>query len=107
MLIDYYPVPIDTYYFAKDASPTDAYLNDDYSTLQNTTVRNMTLGVNFTGAAPPLNATYPNDSPNETGLRACASTPGDFFEATDSEEIATYMSEMLKSALATSIRVTN
>jgi len=107
MLIDYYPVPIDTYYVVKDASPTDAYLNDDYSTLQNTTVRNMTLGVNFTGAAPPLNATYPNDSPNETGLRACASTPGDFFEATDSEEIATYMSEMLKSALATSIRVTN
>jgi hypothetical protein len=107
MLIDYYPVPIDTYYIAYDASPTDAYLNDDYNTLANTTVRNMTLGLNVTGAATPLNASYPDDSPDDTGLRACASTPSDFFEATDSQQIATEMTEMLKSALATSIRVTN
>jgi Flp pilus assembly protein TadG len=107
LLIDYYPVPTLSYYYAPYASPTDGYLNDDYSTLQNTTERNMTLSMTTTTAATPLNSAYPGDSPDQTGLRACASSPANLFEATNSAQIAQYMSQMLKSALASAIRVTN
>jgi Flp pilus assembly protein TadG len=121
LYINYNPVPTISYYEPYSAgysSPSDAYLGQDYPAAINTTERNYTLSAATTGLTPvtttPTSAT---DSPNEYALRACsgpgkntsastAATITYFNTATDGPSIATALSNMLQSAIGTSIRVT-
>jgi len=105
LYIDYYPPPILTYYtqysvshvYSIDAA-SDAYTNEDFPGIANGSAQQDAEATTMTGINNP--------PPNEQGLQACASSTADFYEATDSTQIATDMSAMLKSALSSATRLT-
>jgi hypothetical protein len=105
LYIDYYPPPILTYYtqysvshvYSIDAA-SDKYTNEDFPGIANGSAQQDAEATAMTGINNP--------PPNEQGLQACASSPNDFYEATDSTQIATDMSAMLKSALSSATRLT-
>jgi Flp pilus assembly protein TadG len=109
LYVTYYPPPTISFYYQPFGSPTDNYTNADYPSINDGTERQMTQPASTTGVTP-INSQYPGDSPNESALRACASTTGgqpDFFIANNAADIATAMSAMLKSALSSAIRLTH
>jgi len=128
LYIDYYPVPHYTYYVTNMAdpgatSPSDSFTNTDYSSITDGSIQQMTTPASANSVTASVTGTYgkwgalsfPADSPTEAALRACASVnpsgstsnPTYFYEATDAEDIATKLSEMLETALGSAIRVTN
>lgn len=109
LYVTYYPPPHISVYYAPYGSPTDNYTNADYPSIYDQDERDMDQPANNTGVTP-INSAYPDDSPNESALRACASTTGgvsDFYVATDAADITNQMSGILKSALTSAIRITN
>ncbi len=104
LYIDYYPPPHVTYYTQYSANstyatgPSDRYTNEDFPVIANGSAQQDAEATSMTG----IN----NLPPNEQGLQACASSPGGFYEATDSTQIAIQMSAMLKSALSSATRIT-
>jgi Flp pilus assembly protein TadG len=128
LYIDYYPVPHYTYYVTNvtdptATSPTDSFTNNDYSTIMDGSIQQMTTPASANSVTASVTGTYgkwgalsfPGDSPTEAALRACASvnpngsaaSPTYFYQATDAADIATQLDTMLETALGSSIRVTN
>jgi hypothetical protein len=97
LYVDYYPVANDAYYAAPTPGPrtTNSATNTDYPADTNQSVQVIT--------ETPTLAT----SPTAEALQACASSPSDFYQASSSAQIQTALAEMLKSALASTIRLTN
>jgi len=97
LYVDYYPVANDAYYSAPTPGPrpTNTATNTDFPTDQNQSVQVIT--------ETPTAKT----SPTALALQACASSPSNFYEASSSAGIQTALAGMLKSALASTIRLTN
>jgi hypothetical protein len=97
LYVDYYPVANDAYYTTPTPGPrlTNAATNGDYAGDANASVQTLTY-------TPSIST-----SPIAKALQACASSPTDFYQASSSSDIQTALSSMLKSALASTIRLTN
>lgn len=102
LYVPYNRVPNTTYYVAADDGISDPWTNEDYPAIENSggqsngsTIQNYVEGTSGMTTSPDMAA-----------LEACASSPSDFFEATDSSQIDSKMTAMLQSALTTSIRLT-
>jgi Flp pilus assembly protein TadG len=128
LYIDYYPVPHYTYYVTNVSdpsatSPSDSFINNDYASITDGSIQQMTTPASTNNVTASVTGTYgkwgalsfPDDSPTEAALRACASVnpngstadPTYFFEATNAAAIATQLNTMLETALGSAIRVTN
>jgi len=128
LYIDYYPVPHYTYYVSNvvdpsATSPSNSFTNNDYASVNDGSIRQMTTPASGDGVTASVTGTYgtwgavsfPDDSPTEAALRACASInpngsagqPTYFYEATSAAMISTQLNNMLETALGSSIRVTN
>lgn len=128
LYIDYYPVPHYTYYVKNvtdptATSPTDSFTNNDYASITDGSIQQMTTPASANTVTASVTGTYgkwgalsfPGDSPTEAALRACASVNPDgstaaptyFYEATNAAAIATQLDTMLETALGSAIRVTN
>lgn len=128
LYIDYYPVPEYTYYvkystLPSDTSQSDSFLNNDYTSFINGSIQQYTTPASMNNVTASVTGTYgvwgqlsfPNDSPTEAALRACASVnpngstiaPTYFFEATSAALIGQQLNVMLETALGSAIRVTN
>jgi len=128
LYIDYYPVPHYTYYVTNVAdpsatSPTDGFTNNDYASIDDGSIQQMTTPASANNVTASVTGTYgvwgqlsfPNDSPTEAALRACASvnpngstiSPTYFYEATSAVQIGQQLNLMLETALGSAIRVTN
>jgi hypothetical protein len=128
LYIDYYPVPLYTYYvkystLPSDTSQSDSFLNNDYTSFINGSIQQYTIPASMNNVTASVTGTYgvwgqlsfPNDSPTEAALRACASvnpngstiSPTYFFEATSAALIGQQLNVMLETALGSAIRVTN
>jgi Flp pilus assembly protein TadG len=111
LYVNYNPIPHFTYYLPYD-SPTDNYTNQDAPAITNGSERQMNQQANITGIAP-VNPSFPDDSPDEAALRACASTnptgtvanPTYFYVATSASDISNAMAAMLANALSNAIRI--
>jgi hypothetical protein len=103
LYVDYNPVSNISYYGFPGARPPNSYTLADYpnDTQQNTSVQNLSAVAN--GSSAP---TFTN-TPIANALQACASAKSDFYTASSSSDIQTALSNMLKSALASTIRLTN
>jgi Flp pilus assembly protein TadG len=55
---------------------------------------------------PDYNANYPTDTPVQAALRACASSPSNFYTASSQADINTALQTMLSSALNSAARIT-
>jgi hypothetical protein len=100
LYVDYYPLANNAYYASPTPGPrdTNTATNTDFSSDNNASLKALTFESNY-NAAPT--------SPTALALQACASSPNDFYQAGSSTEIQTALSTMLKSALASTIRLTN
>jgi Flp pilus assembly protein TadG len=128
LYIDYYPVPHYTYYVtnvtdSSATSPTDSFTNNDYASIDDGSIQQMTTPASMNNVTASVTGTYgvwgqlsfPNDSPTEAALRACASvnpngstiSPTYFYEATNAVMIGQELNLMLETALGSAIRVTN
>jgi len=128
LLIDYDPVPQYTYYVTHLADPsatsaTDSFTNNDYHSIDDGSIQQMTTSASANNVTASVTGTYgiwgalsfPDDSPTEAALRACASVnpngsagqPTYFYEATSAAEIGTQLNIMLETALGSAIRITN
>lgn len=128
LYIDYDPVPQYTYYVTHLAdpsatSPTDSFTNNDYNSVDNGSIQQMTTSASANNVTASVTGTYgiwgalsfPDDSPTEAALRACASVnpngsaigPTYFYVATSAAEIGTKLNIMLETALGSAIRITN
>jgi Flp pilus assembly protein TadG len=128
LYIDYFPVPHYTYYVSNltdpsATSPTDSFTNNDYGSIEDGSIQQMTTPASANGITTSVAGTYgiwgtlsfPSDSPTEAALRACASVnpngstaqPTFFYEATSAAQIGTEMNIMLETALGSAIRITN
>ena len=106
LYVDYYPVASGAYYQAPTPGGryTNANTNGDYPADVNTNIQTLTEVTADQGQAN--DAEYAN-APVAKALQACATTPTDFYEANSSSSIQTALSDMLKSALASTIKLTN
>jgi hypothetical protein len=96
LYVNYYPVANDAYYSVPTPGPryTNAATNGDFQAYTNQSVRTITAGGS-------------NTSATALALQACASNTSDFYEASSSQGIQDALASMLKSALASTIRLTN
>lgn len=104
LYIDYNSLP-NQYYMTTNV-PQTPYFDEDYSSVnssQITTQEDAEPTSATNGGNPPSSSAM---SPDETALQACASSPSDFYVANDAAAISTAMNAMLKSALSTTIRIT-
>jgi Flp pilus assembly protein TadG len=111
LYVDYNPVP-NTWYEGTESGETvpnpTPYFTEDFPSVRQTSTS--PAPINFgqataltnNGNTPSANAM----SPDEAALQACASSPSDFYIANDAGAISTAMNAMLKSALSTTIRIT-
>jgi Flp pilus assembly protein TadG len=104
LYIDYNPLP-NQYYMTSSVTQTP-YFTEDFPNVNASQVTTQedaepTSTVNG-GYVPGPNAV----SPDEAALQACASSPSDFFVANNAADISTAMNAMLKSALSSTIRLT-
>jgi hypothetical protein len=110
LYIDYEPLA-NTFYqiSANQYFATNAYLNTDYPGLENGTTKDLAESTSTSRAdsLSQVDPSLPNLTPDETGLLGCASSPGDFFEASSSSEISTALQAMLVSAMTSAIQLTN
>jgi Flp pilus assembly protein TadG len=112
--VSYPAVEVQFYYTpgAYGSEKSDYYLNYDFPSLGNTGGQNNVVGstqvwnegISTTSSGGSTTLTIP--SPNQQALQACASSPSDFYQASSSTAIQTAMSQMLKSALDSAIRIT-
>jgi Flp pilus assembly protein TadG len=104
LYIDYNSLP-NQYYMTRNVTPTP-YFYEDYPSLNGQSLTTQDYAepsaATNNGHAPGPNAI----SPDEAALQACASSPSDFFVANNAADISTAMNAMLKSALSTTIRIT-
>jgi hypothetical protein len=128
LYIDYFPVPHYTYYVTHLADPsatsaTDSFTNNDYNSVDNGSIQQMTTSASANSVTASVTGNYgiwgalsfPDDSPTEAALRACASVnpngssiaPTYFYEATSADQIGTQLNIMLETALGSAIRITN
>jgi hypothetical protein len=128
LYIDYNPVPHFTYYVTHLADPsatsaTDSFTNNDYNSINNGSIQQMTTAASANSVTASVTGTYgiwgalsfPSDSPTEAALRACATVnpngsatqPTYFYEATSAAQIGTQLNTMLETALGSAIRITN
>jgi Flp pilus assembly protein TadG len=104
LYIDYNSLP-NEYYMTQSVTPTP-YFTEDFPNVnagQVTTQEDAEPSSTTNGGYPPGPNTV---SPDEAALQACASSPSDFFVANNAADISTAMNAMLKSALSTTIRLT-
>jgi len=104
LYINYNSLP-NQYYMTTNV-PQTPYFDEDYSSVnssQITTQEDAEPTSTTNGGNPPGSSAM---SPDETALQACASSPSDFYVANDAAAISTAMNAMLKSALSTTIRIT-
>jgi hypothetical protein len=107
LAIQYYPLSSSNYY--NQINVATAYTADDYptqfSTTANTSPQDLATTVLTSGqSSPPNSSSY---APIDIGLRACASSTSDFFYATGASSISNAINTMLRSALASTIRLSN
>lgn len=106
--ITYPAVEVQFYYNNQPRS--DQYIADDFGTISGVTYASggtaqvWNEGVSTNGYGVSTTLTTP--SPDQQALQACASSPSDFYQASSSTAIQTAMSQMLKSALDSAIRIT-
>jgi len=111
LYIDYEPISNVFYqqdnYTNTGIFKSDPYIDEDYPSLANGTTKQFAESTAASQSAPPSgNGSLTGLTPDETALYACASSPSDFFEATNSAQIGTAMNAMLQSALTSSIQLT-
>jgi Flp pilus assembly protein TadG len=104
LYIEYNPLPNYYYLGGYNNSPGTSYFDQDFPSVVDPSPQDFAeaTSADFGGQPPPANAM----SPDEAALQACASSPSDFYIANDSGAISTAMNAMLKSALSTTIRIT-
>jgi Flp pilus assembly protein TadG len=102
LYVDYNPVTDISYYGLQGPRPPNSYTTADNPgfTQANTSTQDLT-------AAETANGPTYSTAPVALALKACASATNDFYEANSSSEIQTALNSMLKSALASTIRLTN
>ncbi len=104
LYVDYNPLP-NQYYMTWSVTQTP-YFTEDFPNVNasQVTTQNDAEPSSTTngGNTPGPNAI----SPDEAALQACASSPSDFFVANNAADISTAMNAMLKSALSSTIRLT-
>jgi Flp pilus assembly protein TadG len=102
LYVAYYPLATNIAYYnyleKPDAATSSDFPSDSYTTPQILTEVPSESAVN--------NQKF-KDSPGGQALQACASSPTDFYAASSSSDIQTALTSMLKSALASTIRLTN
>jgi Flp pilus assembly protein TadG len=105
LYIDY--VPLSNVFYQTAIQTPSPYLDQDYPSLATGSPKQWAESTAASQAKPPGgNAALTALTPDETALYACASSPSDFFEATNSSQIGTAMNAMLQSALTSSIQLT-
>jgi Flp pilus assembly protein TadG len=106
LYVDYYPVANGAYYTAPTPGGryTNTNTNTDFPSDKNANIQTLTEVTSEAGQ--PNDAEY-KDAPIAKALQACASSPSNFYEANSSASIQTALNQMLKSALASTIRLTN
>ncbi|MGC9270252.1 TadE/TadG family type IV pilus assembly protein [Acidiphilium sp.] len=101
LYIEYDPLA-NTWYETSSATPT-SYFHEDFPNVKSPTPQDFAEATSADyGGTVPANAM----SPDEAALQACASSPSDFYVATNAAAISTAMNAMLKSALSSAIRIT-
>jgi hypothetical protein len=100
LYVTYYPLASNNAYYSY-LENTDAATNGDFAADINASPQLLTEVPSE--SAPQKFA----DSPTGQALQACASSPSDFYQASSSSDIKTALATMLKSALASTIRLTN
>jgi len=107
LYVDYNPVADFSYYGLPGGGGgtrvPNAYTAEDYpaySSVANTSVQDLT-------AVEGTNGPTFTTAPIAQALQACASTTSDFYEANSPTQIQMALTSMLKSALASTIRLTN
>lgn len=97
LYVTYYPIAAKAYYApaVEGSRPTNEATNGDYPADINASDQVIT--------ETPTQTT----SPTAKALQACATSPTDFYQASSSADIQTALAAMLKSALASTIRLTN
>ncbi len=109
LAIQYYPLDSTNYYNKIPDYPT-AYTTQDYPTefsnVPSTRVQDLvTTNATSSETSPPNSSQY---SPVDIGLRACASSSSDFYTAAGgASTISNAIDTMLRSALASTIRLSN
>jgi Flp pilus assembly protein TadG len=110
LYIDYEPLA-NTFYqtSASQYFSSNAYLNADYPALAGGTTKQFAESTanSQANSLSQVDPNLPNLTPDETGLLGCASSPGDFFEASSSTEINTALEAMLASAMTSAIQLTH
>jgi hypothetical protein len=112
LYVDYLPVSQSQYYSAT-SNPLSQETKSSYSLSGNNLVNIADSEPDLAkGAAQGLTdaqitKNIVNDVPTANALSNCASSPSDFYTASSDTDIQTALSEMLKAALASTIRLTN
>jgi Flp pilus assembly protein TadG len=116
LYVYYYPVPINSFYVPYDSSPYSQTDATDFSQLQFGTqsYENTLAGAPSGLSLAEIQGSNPDTAtglgsgevgPDTEALEACAS-PGDFYEASSTTDIENAMQAMLRSAISSSITVT-
>lgn len=103
LYIEYNPLP-NYYYLGGYGSVPTSYFRQDYPHISNPSPQDYAEPTSVTNNGNPPGPT--TVSPDVAALQACASSPSDFFSATSAADISTAMNAMLKSAISSTIRVT-
>jgi Flp pilus assembly protein TadG len=110
LLITYNYVPDYFYYLVPAGEPSTPYTNEDFPLLTSAKagIENWVEGDNTNNTYEAVDPDpLPKSPPDYQGLAACASTPTDIFTATSSADISAKMSLILKSALSSTIKLTD
>jgi hypothetical protein len=103
LYIDY--EPLSNVFYQTNPIASSKYIASDYPALVGSATKKYAESTAASEGNPP-DPSVANFPPIETGLQACASTSSDFFEASSAAEIGTAMQAMLRSALTSSVRLT-
>jgi Flp pilus assembly protein TadG len=109
LYVTYDPVPTLTYYYSDFDNPETAYTAQDFPSLQQSkggNIEDWVEGDNDYNVFQTVNPNV-NPSPNYQALEACASNSSDILSATSSSDINAAMNQLLKSALSSTIRITD
>jgi hypothetical protein len=105
LYIDY--DPLGNQWYQETSQKATPYGAQDYPALQNDPTKYYAESTTVSVGSPPdANSSLSTVSPDEAALIGCASSPSDFFEATNDSQIGTAMSAMLHAALTSTIQLT-
>jgi hypothetical protein len=113
LYINYNPIPSMTYYYTYYANASTPFVATDYPLLAHAyasytggNIQNWVEGDNTNNTLQTVDPEPTTPAPDIAALTACASTPQDFYTATNTASINTAMAAILKSALTSTTRLT-